>query len=322
MRPSTLLRLATRPSHLHPRPQHIRLITTTPSPPATAYPITAHGPPPSAPTPTRSAVTEHRQRLKSAAAAAGQRFWTEAHVVAHPSDNTLRLHLDHRTLKTPLQAPLAIPASKPLLAAGIALEWNALRRSADAARGHLVPLTQLAGRAIDLTDATREEVVQNLIRYLDTDTLLCLAPTETRKLRKRQEEALKPVLSWLRERMWPGVDIATVDGDHGFGGRRQDARTREVLMDWMRGLGAWELVGFERCVLAGKSFLVGARMVGEWGSQSRERTWGVEEAARAASVEVNFQTGVWGEVEDTHDVEKEDLRRQIGAGWLLIANQE
>ena len=46
---------------------------------------------------------------------------------------------------------------------------------------------------------------------------------------------------------------------------------------------------------------------------------GVEVAARACSLEVSWQTGLWGEVEDTHDVDKEDLRRQLGSAVLVVS---
>jgi ATP synthase F1 complex assembly factor 2 len=90
----------------------------------------------------------------------------------------------------------------------------------------------------------------------------------------------------------------------------------------------------ETAVLASKSFLVGARVVVEWseggagvggrrvveGADERQTgRFGVEEAARAASLEVEWQTGQWGEVEDTHDVEKEDVRRQLGSVVLLVS---
>jgi ATP synthase F1 complex assembly factor 2 len=35
-------------------------------------------------------------------------------------------------------------------------------------------------------------------------------------------------------------------------------------------------------------------------------------------MEVAWQTRQWGEVEDTHDVEKEDMRRQLGSVVLLV----
>jgi ATP synthase F1 complex assembly factor 2 len=101
----------------------------------------------------------------------------------------------------------------------------------------------------------------------------------------------------------------------------------------MAGLPAWELVGLERAVLAGKSLCVGARLVCEWSEylrldtdslkeqaqDARRERFGIEEAAEACSLEVRWQTGRWGEVEDTHDVEKEDLRRQFGSVVLVVS---
>lgn len=100
----------------------------------------------------------------------------------------------------------------------------------------------------------------------------------------------------------------------------------------MTGLNAWELVGLERAVLAGRSLCVGARLLCEWGEsfadvrkalggsafQSTKR-FGIEEATQACSLEVAWQTGRWGEVEDTHDVEKEDLWRQFGSTILIVS---
>ena len=112
--------------------------------------------------------------------------------------------------------------------------------------------------------------------------------------------------------------------------REQKPGVREVIQGWVMGLDAWDLAGLERAALAGKSLLGAARLVVEWsegsarragsdaspGKQTNEntkKTFGVEEAAKAASLEVDWQTGKWGQVEDTHDVEKEDLRRQLGS---------
>lgn len=106
-------------------------------------------------------------------------------------------------------------------------------------------------------------------------------------------------------------------------------------------LSPFELAGLERATLAGKSLLAAARLIVEWseegagkskaaaataGSQNQEegggddgRKFGVEEASRAVSLEVDWQTGKWGEVEDTHDVQKEDVRRQFGSTVLLVS---
>ena len=58
---------------------------------------------------------------------------------------------------------------------------------------------------------------------------------------------------------------------------------------------------------------------GEDGASAEGTRFGIEEAAEACSVEVRWQTGRWGEVEDTHDVEKEDLRRQFGSVVVLVS---
>ena len=92
------------------------------------------------------------------------------------------------------------------------------------------------------------------------------------------------------------------------------------------GLGAWEIAGLERAVLAGKSFVTAARIVAEWSEGSVGTShivpvgkFGIEEASKATSLEVDWQAEQWGEVEDTHDVNQEDLRRQLGSVVLLVS---
>lgn len=129
---------------------------------------------------------------------------------------------------------------------------------------------------------------------------------------------------FLTGRVWPGTTVGPVlDGETLFP-KSQDEATRAVIQGWVSGLSAWELAGLERAVLAGKSMLIGARLVVEWsegpvGVAGEGERFGVETAARTASLEVDFQTGKWGEVEDTHDVEKEDVRRQLGSAVLLVS---
>jgi ATP synthase mitochondrial F1 complex assembly factor 2 len=105
--------------------------------------------------------------------------------------------------------------------------------------------------------------------------------------------------------------------------------TRDVIQGWVSGLPAFELAGLERAVLAGKGLLGAARLLVEWSTElahlrdeaAERKKFGIEEAARAANLEVDFQTQMWGEVEDTHDVNKEDLRRQLGSVILLVSGE-
>ena len=185
-----------------------------------------------------------------------------------------------------------------------------------------------------------------VIRYLDTDTLLCWAPESSDRLvhaedssadirddlREVQIKTARPILNFLTSYVWPGIEIRPVADTNSIVPAPQPQTTRDVIRGWITGLPAYELAGLERAVLAGKSLLVAVRLIVDWSPHFRHlrlndletklKRFGVEEAAEAATVEVRWQTRMWGEVEDTHDVEKEDLRRQLGGVVLLVSGKE
>jgi ATP synthase F1 complex assembly factor 2 len=198
------------------------------------------------------------------------------------------------------------------------------------------------------------------MRYLDTDTLLCWAPAASsshigshlrfveddtasrsaESLRDVQVRTAKPIIEFLTTHIWPGAKLIPITDESSILPRSQPEMTREVIRRWISGLPAFELAALERGVLAGKSLLVAARLLVEWSTefrhmrtQQRQRStdsekveppprFGIEEAAEAVDLEVRWQTGMWGEVEDTHDVNKEDLRRQLGSVVLLVSGEE
>ena len=178
--------------------------------------------------------------------------------------------------------------------------------------------------------------------YLDTDTMLCWAPAkshhdatqleesktrESKTLRDIQIRAARPIISYLTTHVWPGIEIRPVLDDGSIVPASQPQETRDVIRGWISGLGPWELAGLERAVLATKSLCIAARLVVEWSENFREvgdgavgdKRFDIEAAAEACSLEVRWQTEMWGEVEDSHDVEKEDLRRQLGSVILLVS---
>lgn len=273
-----------------------------------------------------------------------------------PEDNHT-VHLDTRPVRNPtIKTPLLIPPSKPHLATALALEWDLLVSAQQATRSHLIPITSISSRAhtLSIEDARdqhaassgqgiRYDIVNTLLRYLDTDTLLCWAPPPPidaqpgESLRDLQVRIARPILAYLTQRVWPGVELKPTLDDGSILPKSQSPATRAVIKGWMAGLPAWELVGLERAVLASKSLCVAARLVCEWSEylklgmgpsmvegeeeeqQSKRERFGIEEAAAACSLEVRWQTGRWGEVEDTHDVEKEDLKRQFGSVVLVVS---
>ncbi|CAI4210835.1 unnamed protein product [Parascedosporium putredinis] len=279
-----------------------------------------------------------------------KRFWNEVHV--KEVDGSLQVFLDTRVLRHPTTKEIIqIPTTKPHLATALALEWDLLTSVQDATRQHLIPLTSLVCRALDLAaeDAThatgpgsgvgpaRAQITKMVMRYLDTDSVLCWAPegdvtqqdAQGRTLRELQQASAEEVVGYLVSRVWPGISLVPVLDENSIMPRSQDEGSRAVVEGWVAGLSAWELAGLERAVLSAKSLLIAARLLVQWseegagiasrgGGEGRER-FGVEAAAKAAGIEVAWQTGNWGEVEDTHDVDREDIRRQLGGVVLLVA---
>lgn len=207
-------------------------------------------------------------------------------------------------------------------------------------------MTSLVSRALDIADEDasgggeiRANIIKTVMRYLDTDSLLCWAPepvpdppgydvhvSRTESLRSIQQRTAMPIIAFLTERVWPGVEIVPVLDTDSIIPRSQPQMTQDVIKGWISGLPAFELAGLERGVLAGKGLLGAVRLLVEWSPklahlkdvQAQDR-FGVEEAAQAASLEVDWQTRMWGAVEDTHDVEREDIRRQLGSVVLLVS---
>ncbi|KAK4201317.1 putative mitochondrial protein atp12 precursor [Triangularia verruculosa] len=349
-----------------------RKLHSNPPQSAKVVPVYGTGPPPEPPAPAAEYAVEERlarrrrqaemlrqaRDIRKNGAKTGDpnapvlktRFWKD--VAIKEVDGALQIHLDQRPLRHPTTKDIVrLPLSKPQLAHALAVEWDQLLSAQEATKQHLIPLTSLVCRALDIAaddaahrDATapiRESVVTSLMRYLDTDSLLCWAPPvdendphapssyrndEGKCLRDLQEEAAGEVVGWLTSKVWPGINIVPVLEDaNSILPRKQEEGVREVVQGWVLGLSSWELAGIERATLAGKSLLAGARLVCEWSEEKgdlvregEDRRFGAEEAARAVNVEIDWQTSRWGEVEDTHDVEKEDLRRQLGSAVLLV----
>ena len=253
--------------------------------------------------------------------------------------------LDSRPLRKPDKTVLSIPSSKPQLAQAIALEWDLLESAQQGLKNHNIPMTSMVSRASDILEEEkqgrheiRDSIVQTAMRYFDTDTLLCWASEKsaqddmnpdqqtekTQSLRALQIQTAQPIIGYLTLHIWPGVEIRPVLEPGSIMPTPQPEMTRNIIQGWIFGLPSTELAALERGVLACKSLLVAARLVVEWSQEFRhlqedqDSRFGIQEAADASSLEVRWQTGMWGEVEDSHDVEKEDLRRQLGSVVLLV----
>ncbi|ODN99551.1 ATP synthase mitochondrial F1 complex assembly factor 2 [Cryptococcus wingfieldii CBS 7118] len=235
-----------------------------------------------------------------------RRFWKSSNITSLPS-GSYQITLDHRALKTPSGSKLEIPKERRLLAAMISGEWE---NQDEVLKQHALPVTSLASRAIDgLSDPfTRPLVIDALLKYLQTDTILF--PDEAPPpLVRLQKEHWDPLHAWLKEEF--GVTLALAEG---FGGVSQSEETIGKLRKAVEEMDAWELAAFERAVYATKSFVISLALL--------RGHLTAHEAADASHVEVRSQIERWGEVEDTHDVDYQDIRRALGSVAVLLAKSQ
>ncbi|EGN95452.1 hypothetical protein SERLA73DRAFT_186464 [Serpula lacrymans var. lacrymans S7.3] len=232
-----------------------------------------------------------------------KRFWK--HVGLEKRDNSFAVTLDKRAIKTPSGNTLLLPENKRLLATLIADEWENQERLL---QPHALPMTSLASRAIDAMgdDKTRSEVRAALLTYLDTDTI-CFHADDPPPVVELQEKYWLPLLDWVRSTF--EVEIKVFDSVLFHS---QSDETKRKFDDVLANLNPWELAAMERVTYTSKSFLIALALV--------KKHLTVEEAALAAQVEVASQIQRWGEVEDSHDVDFHDIRRQLGSAACLMAN--
>ncbi|KAL4930568.1 ATP synthase complex assembly protein ATP12 [Aspergillus undulatus] len=325
---------------------------------AIAQPITAHGPPPKAPSPAPEFGERSAQPTKSEEAQESEkqsrslkkpkplkkRFWKDVDVQKKQGGD-YQVLLDKRPVRTPQKSVLSVPSTKPHLAHAIALEWDVMNTAQQALKNHMIPLTSLTARAADIaeedaagTSNTRDQIVTTAMRYLETDTLLCWVPQsehvevdengqKRETLREAQMRVASDIIAFLGTKVWPGIEIVPVLDENSIFPASQSQATKDIIKQWVHGLEAHDLAALERGILASKSLLVAVRLVAEWSGNFRllqrqgQKRFGIEEAAEASSLEVQWQTDMWGEVEDTHDVDKEDLRRQLGSVILLVSGE-
>ncbi|KAJ7582851.1 ATP12-domain-containing protein [Mycena floridula] len=231
-----------------------------------------------------------------------KRFWKTADVES--LDGNLVVTLDKRPLKTPSGNLLVLPQNKRVVATLIAAEWQ---NQKTVLKHHALPMTSLVTRAIDslAEENTRTELVTSLLEYLSTDTI-CFYHHKPERLVELQTEHWDPLHQWVQQTY--GVEMIKFTSVLS---NLQPVETRRKLGEVLAGFDRWELAAFERATHITKSFIIALALV------TKHIT--VEQASEAARVEVLSQIDRWGEVEDTHDVDFFDTRRELGSAACLLS---
>ncbi|KAF9069828.1 ATP12-domain-containing protein [Rhodocollybia butyracea] len=232
-----------------------------------------------------------------------KRFWKTVGV--ENRNEGIAITLDKRALKTPSGNILLLPHSKRLVATLIAAEWE---NQKTVIKPYALPMTSLAARAIDyfVESNSRQEVRKSLLEYLDTDTI-CFYQDYPPPLVSQQETHWDPLYSWAEK-----IFDVKIEKFTSILSNSQSEESKKKLLAAIDDFNQWEMAALERGTHATKSFIIALALV--------KRRLTVDQASEAARVEVNSQIERWGEVEDTHDVDFHDIRRQLGSAALLLSN--
>ncbi|RIA56519.1 ATP12 family chaperone protein [Dichotomicrobium thermohalophilum] len=184
--------------------------------------------------------------------------------------------LDGRPVHTPQRARLTLPTAP--LAEAVAAEWEAQEAEI---KPTAMPLTRLANSAIDRAAPRRDEVIEGLVAYGETD-LLCYRAEWPEKLTILQAEAWDPILDWARELL--GADLRVVAGVMHTA---QPSHSIAAMDEALRTHDDFALTAMNQMTTLTASLVLTFAIVYERLS--------VEEAWRVAHVDEDWQIAQWGE---------------------------
>jgi len=203
-----------------------------------------------------------------------KRFYSEASVVSEADGHAVTL--DGRPMKTPAKRPFRLPSRG--LAEAVAAEWNGQGETLDLPS---MPLTQFANTAIDRLPEARTGVVDEIMRYADTD-LLCYRAEGPDILVIRQARAWDPPLDWLGRTY--GVALVPTNGIvHLPQAPEALERMRQIVCafdDWRLGM-VGHVAGVTGSVVLALSLAQGAMPA--------------ESVIAASFVDEDYQAERWGE---------------------------
>jgi len=182
--------------------------------------------------------------------------------------------LDGKPLRTPAKAPLIVRSKA--LAEAIAAEWQIQGETITAAT---LPLTRLAGTAIDLVAQRRDRIVDEITKYAETD-LVCYRAEELSEIAVRQNRAWQKHLDWASGRYAPLAVTAGVT---------PVTQTPDSLEAYRRAIAAYDdmtLAALHLATTTLGSLVLALALI--------EGRLDAEEAFAAAELDHTFQIERWG----------------------------
>lgn len=212
-----------------------------------------------------------------------KRFYKDVTVEAVGAGFEIRL--DGKTVRTPARHPLAVPTEE--LAEVLAAEWQAQQELIDP---QTMPATRLVNTAIDAVSAQIDEVLEDIVRFSQSD-MLCYRADAPDGLVERQAMRWNPVLDWVADAHGARFKLVT-----GVMHQEQPAQAVEALRAALQA--HRELIALSSLhtmtTLSGSAILALALAEGRLS---------LEEAWELAHIEEDWTSDQWG-----RDVEAEARR--------------
>jgi len=228
-----------------------------------------------------------------------RRFYEKAEIKRF--EDQFVVELDGKVINTPFRNKLVLPTEP--LALAIAYEWDAQEKTIEPVA---MPLMTLACSAIDGTSQYRDHIVGELMRFLDTDTVLFRANPEEYGLDlvKLQRRHLSPLSKWMNSKygqVFTSEDLSIAS---------HPCQTVENVRGELERMSHWHLTATESLVAGCKSMIIPLALFhGEIDAQA---------AVMASRVEEEHQVDSWGLVEGGHDVDRVNLTAQVAAASFFI----
>jgi len=249
---------------------------------------------------SRPVVSFFISRQASDAYPKPKRFYKEVSVNS-VNDTQFEVLLDKRKLKTPKGSPLILN-SEPL-ALVIAQEWDSQKETLD------IPHMRVSGLTFTTIDnpnhETPETLTDKIIEYLDTDTLLYMAPTP-KELHDLEQEKWLPIINWANEKhelaLRPSYSLTELV--------EIPKESRAKIYRHFFAMGFPALNGILYGVDSIKSVLLMLACL--------QFRLSAEEAAKLANLEIDYQLSIYQKVEGHHDVQECETLSRLSACLLYI----
>lgn len=197
---------------------------------------------------------------------------------------------------TPAKKPFTLPDA---LAKAVANEWQGKKKFSAIA----MPLTSLAFTAIDRIGDDKENMVEVLLAYVDTDTL-CYRASQSQELLKLQKAEWDPILAWAGAKfsaLWQTTD--------GVMPLEQPKALHDAIKTYLTEMDDMRLAACGVLASLLSSLVLAVAVV--------EKKLSTEAAFKLSRLEETFQAEQWGEDEDAARRARGFLEEIKAAGHFL-----